>query len=345
MSKNGKKDKKSGHDESADDLLAQCPEKIICGKNKDRVKITYNNEVEFKLALIAEGKNRGNEVELMDSMWRHFKRVRAEQRQIEMGEDCITLSTGRKIVTPLSEETKARRVRDFFITADHPQYWEMRVEGARTTVKHGNGAHSGAPILSRAEIVMDTAERGPPAFSRLPEPYKGMLTRVFGTAVLFPGFRTISTREKLLVDTQARTPQGKKLKVMVEWARDIGVGENFVGDKHDINELEAEVKYIYLGDTDIKKHPEKAGMTKGDILELSKAVLGRERQFFMEFFMNYQRICGLDDCRIEGIYKSKSAPGTEMLGPVFEKGGSDLDKAIRTLVKKGFQTFPELKIG
>jgi hypothetical protein len=336
-------------------VFADC-NKAVCGKDPNRIKITVNEEAEFKIGLIASGQSRGREAEISKDLWDAFSAHREDMWRDEIGPRYIERANGLRILTPAQRETKAYRERHFMFGENNPDNGEIRIEGLKTMIKISDAAQKTprrgaekktAGIIHRREVMIERQQPGLLDFTKLPDPYKDTLTHIFGSAAkLFPGYRTESTREKLLVDTYHMAPDGNRLRVTMELAYDIGAGRTLAGDMIDITEFEGEVKSIRREDgVDIKKNPAMSGLTKDDIRKMSDQILEKENRLFMDFAAGYLARNNLMDCSVVPIFESKSAPGIRALKPLLLNGGPDVGRAIENVRKNGFRTFPDLKNG
>lgn len=345
---------------------------------RGKVSFEFNQEAEYKVGLFFRHEPRPSAPDIKPSakiderriasvgmeIWTAYRETRYEKEDREgLGPEQITLADGQQWESYRSEAKKERRIRPFFImAAGHPCDLEIRQEiknGKKMTmIKLGNGAHDGAPVINRKEIMITshvdeeigTLLRGLLA-AELSEKTRELITHAFNEQTSFvPALRSETIRDKSQNIRTHYKQGGRDFVVVFEPAYDLGSGRTMAGQPWAIREYEGEVKHIYLkdSDVDIKENPEEAGLSEEDIRAISENVLLRERRDFINFAERYlaektlQDPVRYGDIMIEPIYKSKSRPGLNKLNPVLEQGGSAVERAIKYNQEHGFAVHENL---
>ncbi|MEM6811785.1 MAG: hypothetical protein AAF549_04880 [Pseudomonadota bacterium] len=338
-----------------------------------KVVIEPNRELEFKIGLrylhevapdTDQSTYKSGERHIMeksDIIWRAYLKYRyGMEKDQGLSLDGVMFSDGSSLPSIHQEQNKERRVRDFYDSIEGiPDDLEIRTEIKDgkfiLMVKKGNGASEDNPVIERQELKLTTSI-GPSVreiLGALPIKIKqelGIETKQIKG--LFPGSQSQSMRTKSKIRGYASTKIGP-LVVVFEPANDRGSGINLAGQPWPLREFEGEVKGIYKpgDDTDLKKHPEHAGLTEDDIREISNEFLIEEHKRYAEFVSDYlvkqagDKPCHYGGLTLQSVFHSKSFPGRQSLRPILATQTRILKDAIRDVRENGFSVQPHLAHG
>lgn len=321
-----------------------------------RIRADFNQEREFKLALVITPDTRQYADEIMDALWAAFieEQIRNWREQFEA--PFMLRADGSKRKPRPSSEHKEPRYREFTtILGVHPDTIEMRTEGLVTMIKIGNGAANPEnPVIHRTEIRISQQFPGRIGFGKIPAPFGRILSRTFKVkSQRVVAAKTESERDKSTLPVM-HSMQWKDRNVIIryEQAKDIGLATSTAGTLRDIVEGEGEVKSIFLMSeyknrrpVDLKESPGYVGWTEEDVRQLCDAFLLEQQQKFVAFAMEWFLKNGFAGCRLEPVFKSKSYPEIREFHDLVTFGGKAAVKAVRDINLKspGFVINPILQ--
>ncbi len=329
-----------------------------------------------------------------DALWNSFCVYRARDIQPKDGFPLESIDPD----TPprIPERTKPTRNRIFHaVVGDvpHPKDLEIRQEEKNgklvTMIKIGNGATPENPVINRLEIEITSPKDTPMteilAAAQKEEYPEGWLAQErLQTLVnaaeneqLVPGIRTVSDRHKLekiiapvegwehiLEGLQEKYPKKLKdvrpedLTVEIEFALDRMRGETAAGQEWKNDQIEAEIKNVFLKGRSIIDDPKNAGFTEDALREIKNLALMKEHRRLTEFLENgnmayhIQMQSGVtlpEGCGVtpKSEFGSKSLSGLTMLQEAFSNTASRGCDALiycRSLLGKGYHVIEALSL-
>ncbi|NBX65630.1 MAG: hypothetical protein EBQ96_01375 [Proteobacteria bacterium] len=316
------------------------------------VEITFNEEFEIKTVMIASGKSRGQEPQILEALWEAYAALKTREWQQSFDIHTITRANGTVLKTPLHAETKPFRVRHFQTVAEgHDPLVEIRQEGFKTMIKVACEGDRKTNVLRRAEIQIEQDLPGEVGFHEIPGYYGDMLSERFnGGKKRIAAVQTQSWRDKITVPIYYEW-QGGEYVFLYERAKDIGVSRSRAGHVRDITEFEGEVKKVFLYDAymrgqpvDIKKHPKFAGLDHDELKEMTSQFLEEHLARFLIFSNGWLQENGYKDCKVVPVTHSKSWPEMAAFHEVLASlGKAERKAALRRIHSQpAFAVDPEL---
>jgi len=304
-----------------------------------RVKISFNEEDEVKMALVASGPNYGHEEIAAEKLWQAYVALKTKEWQDSFGIHTITRANGSVLSTPLHAETKAYRERLFYtVEAGHHANVEIRVENLTTMIKIAAEREMQSRVLRRAEIRIEQQKPGEVSFDYIPGKYGKFLSSEFnGKQQRIAAVQTKSWRDKITVPMLFNW-NGEDFVFMYERAKDIGVSRSLAGHVRDINEFEGEVKHVYRHSdyvsgkpVDIKEDPDFVGMSREGFKEVVDAFLHARLDNFLDFSNAWLSKNGFGDCQVMPVTHSKSWPEMDGFHKVLASLGADRRPVLRAI--------------